>query len=696
MVSVTPVPFNVTFSIKNNLDSKSFKINPKTGIIVTTKKFDYEKKIRYEFDVMANQGQAETHVVVEITDENDNSPTFSQVSYQASVAENAPIGRSIIQVVAADQDKGVISTSEHLDYELMKRVFHLRVWALDSGSPFSHVSECAVTITMSNANDNVPLMERVGCNATLPLDLPVGQAVAELSAIDLDELNQLSYVMESGNELQLATDGKHYSEPAVVTISLTEEGTEPTNHCEETGIYKQLKEKLIESIKPASIEQDEESFSDVHIINKHSPRFESSMPSSIDLAEDYPLHSSIVKFMATDNDTGFNSKLVYAISSGNEDGCFAINTFSGELRLVCPLDRESREFYILNITVYDLGTPQTSSWKFMAVNVLDINDNAPVFGQPRYVVRIPENTEVDVSLFKAHAVDLDSEARGTVQYSLRTSTEMFKVHALTGEVSVAGNLDRESTPRHDLQIEARDQAAVGHQLYSTMDLVVVLKDVNDNPPKFVPRTYKIKVPEDVPVGTVLVWVDSIDLDRGSGGLITYNLKNTESGIFNLDASTGSLMLEKELDFERRPSYNLTIRAVDHGLPRSLSSSCFVEIQVLDVNENLHRPAFSEFVYKAGVMEDVVVGTSVVMLSASDKDLGRDGTLRYHIQDGSGLGLFTIDEETGKKYYVYLFIYRQDNIVVRVFDSQKVLGLIFSVYIYIYIYIYNLHYPNYNL
>ncbi|KAK0142931.1 Protocadherin Fat 2 [Merluccius polli] len=701
MVSVTPVPFNVTFSIKNNLDSKSFKINPKTGIIVTTKKFDYEKKIRYEFDVMANQGQAETHVVVEITDENDNSPTFSQVSYQASVAENAPIGRSIIQVVAADQDKGkngaityaiantntlpftihpftgVISTSEHLDYELMKRVFHLRVWALDSGSPFSHVSECAVTITMSNANDNVPLMERVGCNATLPLDLPVGQAVAELSAIDLDELNQLSYVMESGNELQLfsinsvsglitltqpiplrlaaghsfslrvrATDGKHYSEPAVVTISLTEEGTEPTNHCEETGIYKQLKEKLIESIKPASIEQDEESFSDVHIINKHSPRFESSMPSSIDLAEDYPLHSSIVKFMATDNDTGFNSKLVYAISSGNEDGCFAINTFSGELRLVCPLDRESREFYILNITVYDLGTPQTSSWKFMAVNVLDINDNAPVFGQPRYVMRIPENTEVDVSLFKAHAVDLDSEARGTVQYSLRTSTEMFKVHALTGEVSVAGNLDRESTPRHDLQIEARDQAAVGHQLYSTMDLVVVLKDVNDNPPKFVPRTYKIKVPEDVPVGTVLVWVDSIDLDRGSGGLITYNLKNTESGIFNLDASTGSLMLEKELDFERRPSYNLTIRAVDHGLPRSLSSSCFVEIQVLDVNENLHRPAFSEFVYKAGVMEDVVVGTSVVMLSASDKDLGRDGTLRYHIQDGSGLGLFTIDEETG--------------------------------------------------
>ena len=375
------------------------------------------------------------------------------------------------------------------------------------------------------------------------------------------------------------------------------------------------------------------------------------MPSSIDLSEDFPLNSTIVKFTATDNDTGFNSKLVYAISSGNEDGCFSISTFSGELQLVCPLDRESREFYILNITVYDLGIPQTSSWKFMAVNVLDINDNAPIFDQPRYVLRIPENTEVDVSVFKAHAVDLDSEARGTIQYSLCSSSDVFKVDGLTGEVRVGANLDRESTPRYDLQIEARDQAEFGQQLYSTMDLVVVLQDVNDNPPKFVPRNYKIKVPEDVPVGTVLVWVDSVDLDQGSGGLITYNLKNTESGIFNLDAATGSLTLEKELDFERRPSYNLTVRAVDHGLPRSLSSSCFVEIQVLDVNENIHRPTFSEFVYQAAVTEDATLGTSVLTLSASDRDLGRDGTLRYHIHDGSGTGVFTIDEETGEKHDV---------------------------------------------
>uniref|UniRef100_A0A8K9XRK2 FAT atypical cadherin 2 n=1 Tax=Oncorhynchus mykiss TaxID=8022 RepID=A0A8K9XRK2_ONCMY len=702
-VSVNPAYLNVRFHIKSNSDSPKFKINPKTGIIVTSDSFDFEKKSRYEFDVIANHGEAETHIVVEITDENDNAPTFTKPSYQATLPENVPIGSSVLTVSAIDDDRerngfvtyaiansapspftidpisGVISTSEDLDYELMKRWYHLRVWASDSGSPFSHVSECAVTITMSNVNDNTPLFEQVGCNATIPVDLAVGEQIAELSAVDLDELQQLRYVIESGNDQKLfdidavsgvitlirqiptasietelpsfrlritATDGKHTSDPSVVTVTIGNQGTEATVSCQETGIFKQLTDKLIESIKPGLTFQDEESFSDIHIINRYSPKFNSGIPSTIDIREDFPLNSTILYFKATDNDTGFNSKLVYAISSGNEDGCFSIGIFSGELQLVCPLDQETKEFYILNVTVYDLGSPQTSAWKFLAVNLLDVNDNRPVFDQSRYVVHIPENTEVDTRIFQVHAIDLDSEDNGNILYSMLTLTDLFKINELTGEVKVSDRLDREAFPRHNLKIEARDQSKTDPQLFSMTDLVVVLEDINDNPPKFVPKIYNIKVPEDVPMGTVLLWVESYDLDLGSAGQVSYNLKNSENGAFFLDASTGSLTLEKELDFERRQSYNLTVRAVDHGLPRSLSSSCFIEVEVLDVNENLNKPVFSMFVYEASVMEDAPVGTSVFTLTAADRDLGRDGVVRYHIHDGSGLGVFMIDEETG--------------------------------------------------
>lgn len=700
-VSVTSVHRNVTYSIKNNPDSVRFKVNPKTGIIITTEKFDYDIKSRYEFDVIANHGEAETHVVVKVKDENNNSPQFSHSSYKATLDENTPVGSSVLKVTATDKDKGkngfvtytiahpgplpftidpftgVISTSEHLDYELMKRRYHLRVWASDSGSPFSRATECSVTITLNNVNDNIPLFERVGCNTTVPLDLPVGNTIVELSAIDSDELHQLRYVIESGNELRVfsidsvsgaitltqpippsdgsftlrvvASDGKHQSEASVVRITVTSRGDDSTVSCQETGIVKQLTDKLIDSIKPFLSSSDEETFSDVHITNRHSPKFHLSLQSSVDLSEDFPLNSTIVQFKATDADTGFNSKLVYAISSGNEDGCFSIDTFSGDLVLVCPLDRENKEFYILNITVYDLGTPQTSAWKFIAVYVIDINDSPPVFDQPRYVIRVPENAQVGSIVFTAHAVDLDLDMSGNVRYFLLTSNDMFGIDSETGVVTLTGRLDREASLRHDLLIEARDQAKPGPQLFSMVELLVIVQDLNDNPPMFVPKVYKIKVPEDLPVGSLLVWVESVDLDLGSGGLVTYNLKNTEGGIFHLDSSTGGLTLERELDFERQPSYNLTILAVDHGLPRYLSSSCFVEIQVLDVNENLHRPLFSKFVYETGVMEDAAVGTSVTTLTASDKDLGRDGLLRYYIHEGSGLGVFSIDEETGERF-----------------------------------------------
>lgn len=706
-VSVHPQLANVTYHIKTNLDSHKFKINPKTGVIVTSEHLDFEKKSHYEFDVTVNPGETEAHVIVDVTDENDNAPTFTSPSYQATVQENVPIGTSILRITAIDVDMdnngfvtyaiantaplpfvidpltGVISTSEELDYELMKRWFHLRIWASDSGNPFSRVSECAVTITMININDNLPLFETVACNVSIPQDSKVGTSIVDIFAVDYDELEQIRYRIQSGNEDKLfaidavtgninlaqpipgailvtkhpsftlqitASDGKYSTESTTVTVSITDKEKKVMRHCQETGVSRQLTKKLIETIKPVLSVQEEETFSDVHIINHNSPKFALTIPSSIDVREDFALNMSILKFKATDNDSGFNGKLVYAISSGNEDGCFIININTGELKLICALDRETKQFYILNITVYDLGTPQISAWKLLAVNVLDVNDNPPLFSQPRYVLSIPENTEINKSIFKVHALDFDQDDNGVIKYSLLTFTNLFTVDEISGDVNVKGNLDRETFPRYDLKIEARDEAKEDPQLISIADLVVVLEDINDNPPVFVPKVYRIKVPEDAPPGTVLLWVESYDLDLSSGGTVSYNLKNGEGGMFFLDTSTGLLTLEKELDFERKQLYNLTVRAVDHGKPRSLSSSCFIEVEVLDVNENLNKPVFSSFVHNATVMEDAKKGTSVLTVTAVDKDLGKDGVVRYHIHDGTGLGVFIIDEETGTQDY----------------------------------------------
>ena len=69
-------------------------------------------------------------------------------------------------------------------------------------------------------------------------------------------------------------------------------------------------------------------------------------------------------------------------------------------------------------------------------------------------------------------------------------------------------------------------------------------------------------------------------------------------------------------------------------------------QVVDVNENLYAPYFSDFAVRGSVKENSRAGTSVLTVGAQDEDRGRDGVLRYSISGGSGLGTFSIDEETG--------------------------------------------------
>lgn len=67
---------------------------------------------------------------------------------------------------------------------------------------------------------------------------------------------------------------------------------------------------------------------------------------------------------------------------------------------------------------------------------------------------------------------------------------------------------------------------------------------------------------------------------------------------------------------------------------------------MDVNENLYAPYFPDFAVRGSVKENSRAGTSVLTVSAKDDDKGRDGVLRYSVRGGSGLGTFTIDEDTG--------------------------------------------------
>ncbi|XP_056592721.1 protocadherin Fat 1a isoform X2 [Triplophysa dalaica] len=704
VVLVTAVPKypQLKYAFKHKLAKNHFAINADSGLITTAGPLHADSMARYELEVVTSDRKAAAKIFIDVIDVNNNAPEFKQTSHRSSVDENMPIGTSVLTVKATDLDSGengyvtysiananpqpfvidyfsgVVSTSEVLDYELMARIYTLKVRASDWGTPFRREVETQVTVMLNNLNDNKPLFENVDCDVTVPRDHGVGEQIATVSAIDSDELQLVRYIIKAGNDLNvfdlnpnsgvlslkqplsegeaskvslhslqiIASDGEHETQPMFLNVTVVTARKPVQVKCIDTGVASMLAEKLLQGSKLHSQTEPEDNFQDIPLVNRFAPQFADTFPSVIEVKEDLPVGARIVHLSASDSDSGFNGKVVYVISGGDSGSRFVVDMNSGWLKVFTPLDRETTDHYTLNITAYDLGIPQKSSSRLLDVKILDANDNSPQFLQDAYSVEISESTAVGTEIIQVEAKDKDLGDNGVVRYSILADTDQFAIDAETGVVTVKKPLDREVQPSFVLKIAARDQASAEPQLISTVLLKVTLEDVNDNPPKFIPPNYQVKVREDLPIGTVILWLEAHDPDVGPSSQVRYSLVDNGDGKFEVDKLSGAVRIVQSLDYEKKQVYSLTARAKDKGKPISLSSSCHIELQVVDVNENLYRPLFPSFVDKGFIKEDVPVGTSVMKILAQDEDKGRDGEIRYSIRDGSGLGIFAIDEETG--------------------------------------------------
>ncbi|XP_073463897.1 protocadherin Fat 1 isoform X4 [Aquarana catesbeiana] len=702
MVKAAPSHPHLQYIFKYASDRSKFNLNPITGLITTLLPVKAKHSSHIELDVMTSDRKAYTKVMIKVLSTNSNPPEFTQTSFKAVVDENVPVGTPVLTINAIDPDEGengyvtysisnlnpvpfvidafsgVVSTAEELDYELMPRVYNLKIRASDWGLPYRREVETPVTVTLNNLNDNTPMFEKINCEGSVPKDLGIGDHITTISAIDADELQLVKYKIESGNDFDLFTlnpnsgvlslkqslsegpgakvsfhslkitamDGENIAKPIYINITVTSSRKAVHLQCEETGVAKLLAEKLLQANKLFNRGSLEETYFDSHLTNSHAPQFINALPSRIVIKENVAVGSGVIHMEANDLDSGFNGKRVYAISGGNNDSCFTIDMENGWLQILSPLDREQKDQYTLNITVFDLGIPQKSAWQLLDIGILDANDNPPEFLQDSYSVEVKENEEGNQAIIKIDTIDKDLGANSDVRYSILTDTNLFTIDSVTGIVKALEPLDREKKDTHVLKIEARDQAEHEPQLFSTVFLKILVEDVNDNPPTFIPPNYHVKIREDLPIGTLVTWIEAYDLDMGLSGQVRYSLLENGDGKFEVDKLSGAVRIVQDLNYEEKQIYNLTARAKDRGKPSSLSSTCYISIEIIDVNENLHTPLFSNFVGKAVVREDVPIGTPVMTVLAHDEDSGRDGEIRYSIRDGSGVGVFTIHEEKG--------------------------------------------------
>ncbi|NWV71899.1 PCDGA protein, partial [Malurus elegans] len=366
---------------------------------------------------------------------------------------------------------------------------------------------------------------------------------------------------------------------------------------------------------------------------------------------------------AHDPDTGRNSLQSYELS-GDEHFSLAVQAGPGgdqnpELELTKALDREAAAFHELVLRASDGGDPARTGTARIRVTVLDANDNAPVFSQAEYTVRVPEDVPVGSILVKVTASDADEGLNGHVKYSFKkkTSSQIFHLNSETGAITLVRSLDFEEADAYEMDLQAYD----GGTLYDTAKVVITVTDVNDNMPEISVRSALSDISEDSPSGTVVALLHVEDRDSGVNGEVHCSLDRDVP--FRLQTSQGnyySVVTARELDREQVPEYNVTVRAADGGSP-PLQSSAVLALRVLDVNDN--APVFAQERYSARLAENNAAGALVLTVRASDADWGQNARVRYRLSEGRVRGAplssyVSVQAETGALYALRSFDYEQ--------------------------------------
>ncbi|CAF1663803.1 unnamed protein product, partial [Adineta ricciae] len=326
-------------------------------------------------------------------------------------------------------------------------------------------------------------------------------------------------------------------------------------------------------------------------INDHSPVFKQPLI-KLPIAENVPIGYEIPLEPAVDSDYGSLSIQNYELHPLINNPFRLIKSGKPVLKLVEPLDRETKANYLLQLIAYDGGSPPLSGQQKIEIIVTDVNDNPPVFDRSIYQQSIPENEKIDSVVLQIHASDRDEDENGRISYSIDDPSSTFRINEQTGEIFLLKSLDYEKTRSYSISITARDHGVP--QLNNYAQLIIDVTDVNDNTPNILITEINgtrhddqpISLSECTPKGTSLFYVYVTDEDSGENGRVSCTLNDTQLNLVYLTLNAYSLQISGSpaFDYEREQSVNIELKCTDHGLP-SLSKTVLFHIKLEDCDDN---------------------------------------------------------------------------------------------------------------
>ncbi|XP_051506065.1 protocadherin beta-15-like isoform X22 [Myxocyprinus asiaticus] len=321
-------------------------------------------------------------------------------------------------------------------------------------------------------------------------------------------------------------------------------------------------------------------------------------------------------------------------TEGNRKRYCDINLNTGELTVAERIDREAlcREkrtcfLYFEFVLEYPLQLHRVN------LQIEDINDNAPIFPKDFVKLDISESAAKGARFRVNEARDADIGQNSVKSYTLqRNENFVLAVNSETGDIKyielvLDKELDREREKEITLILTAVDGGTPPRS--GTVAIHVTVLDANDNAPVFSQAVYKVSLPENSPVDTVVVTVSATDADEGQNGEVTYefsHITETAKQIFSLDHKSGEIRLIGLVDFEDEFKYEIVVEGIDGN---GLSSVANVIIDITDINDNAPVTVIKSL--NSPIPENASPGTEVGIINVQDRDSENNGQVRCSIQ-----------------------------------------------------------------
>ena len=507
----------LSYSLEEN--QKYFRVEAKTGFILTKTSLDREKlisdlgsdSISFEVIVTDNGLPKRTDtasVTVQVYDENDNTPEFTSKTYNARISENTEPGSEVTSVFAVDDDlnnngeirysitsgdrtrhftinstTGTLYLDKPVDRELVD-TYVLSVLARDGGTP-AKTSTATVRVSVQDENDNRPEITNKDLQLTLAEDATIGQEVFRFYAKDKDlgenadirfslgdSGYQKSFRIDSFSGILYLQKPLDYEKDKLFTLTVT---------ASDQGLP-QLSDSVTLKVKVTDVNDNAPKFPNTAIVRQ--------------IQEGIGLNTPILTIEARDEDSGSNGRINYSLA-GYEAGSsekFSIDALTGVIKTVGNIDREEVDTYKFTVVATDNAEPSTarlSSEKIITIIIEDTNDNTPEFESvPVGIINL--GSQVGKTILTVQATDADTNSNGLVTYKLQQESFLFNIDHYSGEIGLK-NRPETLEPVYEVVVVASDEAVQSDRRSATATLTILGLARQDAGPGFRQEVYSVNM-----------------------------------------------------------------------------------------------------------------------------------------------------------------------------------------------------------